>query len=296
MGLLSLNVTKNEQCAKTATSQMLSQSEEITLLSASHCVFDSSEHESAQTNLTYMAKEFGFVVPKEELLQDVGPFLTYLGQRVGVRNACLACDSSFEDTTAVQKHMRDAAHCRITADDGSMIAEYAQFFSFETDASLAEGGDVPRAGVKEELILETDSGSNPFLDKPLEGEIAEGNEEVDGETVRISLPGCFGKDRKASLGDKASNAVRDKASAVVQKQAKAVVRKQATNLVRRHAVGIAGRAAIGVVGGPAVAVVGGTILTVMTAKAVIDASGKAIEAVKEARAEDSESSTEEVKV
>lgn len=292
MRLLSLNLAEDEQCAKSVASQP--SPEETAELSASHCVFDSSEHENAQTNLTYMAEEFGFVVPKEKKLQDVGTLLTYLGQKVGVRHACLACDSSFDDTAAVQKHMKDATHYRITAEDGSMIEEYAEFFSFEADVSPAEDGGAPKTEVKEQQFLGKETGANSIVDQPFEEEIAEGD--VEGETGRASLPGCFGKDRRAAVGDKVSDAVRDKASAVVQKQAKAVVSKQATNLVRRHAVGIAGRAAIGVVGGPAVAVVGGTILTVMTAKAVIDASGKAIDAVKEARAEDAESCTEEVQV
>lgn len=247
MGLLSLDFAKDKQVESdnSDASTSATHREEMPEWTASHCVFDSSEHENAEDNLAYMEKEFGFVTPKEASLCDVEGLLTYLAEKVGVRHACLTCDSYFYNTSEVQKHMKETAHFRITSEDGSVIEEYSEFYELED----------------EENILE----------------------ETSDEQGRHALADCRGKDGRSVLSEKVSDAVGDKASDVVRKQAKAVVSKQAKNMVRRHAVGIAGRAAVGVVGGPAVAVVGGTVLTVLTAKAVYDASGKAIEAVKEAR-------------
>lgn len=109
--------------------------------SAEECVFDGVNCGSAEENLRYMAKEYGFFVPYIEYLADVTGLLEYLGQKVGIGYACVECDRAFTSVSAVQQHMIDKQHCRMTSDDDVWAEEYAQFYNFPDDGSDLEDDD-----------------------------------------------------------------------------------------------------------------------------------------------------------
>lgn len=102
------------------------------MFSSVECVFDGSVHGSAEENLEYMAREFGFFLPYVEEVVDVEGLLRYLGQKVGIGFACVACDRGFGSVTAAQRHMVDKSHCRMTEGAG-WEEEYGEFYRFEDD-------------------------------------------------------------------------------------------------------------------------------------------------------------------
>lgn len=108
--------------------------------SSLECVFDGSSHASVEANLEYMAKMFGFFVPFVEELVDAEGLLAYLGQKIGIGYSCVACDRAFVSVAAVQMHMIDKGHCRMTEDAG-WEEEYGEFYTFgEEGWEEVEGG------------------------------------------------------------------------------------------------------------------------------------------------------------
>lgn len=113
------------------------------------CVFDGSMHDSVEDNLEYMAKMFGFFLPYVEELVDVEGLLTYLGQKVGIGYSCVACEKAFVSVTAVQMHMIDKGHCRMTEGEG-WEEEYGDFYSFGDEGWEEVEGDTEKALVEAE--------------------------------------------------------------------------------------------------------------------------------------------------
>lgn len=96
--------------------------------SETDCPFDGTSHESVEDNLNYMSKNFGFKLPYIEQLTNVEGLLRYMGQKVGIGYACVACGRVFGSVDAVQKHMVDKGHCMLSGDDWE--DEYGEFYSF----------------------------------------------------------------------------------------------------------------------------------------------------------------------
>ncbi|CDF40611.1 unnamed protein product [Chondrus crispus] len=139
-------------------------------LEGRECLFDESVHESVEENIKYMAKRYGFFVPYVERLKDVDGLMRYLGQKVGVGYACVECDRAFGAVADARKHMRDKAHCKMTADEEDWMAEYGEFYEFEGDDGWEEVGEEEGAVV--------DVG----------GEVVE-REEVNAEEVGLAVNG-----------------------------------------------------------------------------------------------------------
>jgi pre-60S factor REI1 len=112
---------------------------------ATECVFDGLVCETVEENLTHMAKKYGFFVPYIEHLADSKALLEYIGQKVGIGYACVECDRAFTSVAAVQRHMIDKQHARMTSDEDVWIEEYAQFYDFDVDGNAGSiggaGGD-----------------------------------------------------------------------------------------------------------------------------------------------------------
>eukprot|EP00177_Eucheuma_denticulatum_P000429 GFKZ01000740.1.p2 GENE.GFKZ01000740.1~~GFKZ01000740.1.p2 ORF type:complete len:372 (-),score=76.55 GFKZ01000740.1:2918-4033(-) len=128
------------------------------MFSSVECVFDGSVQGSVEENLEYMSKEFGFFLPYVEDVVDVEGLLRYLGQKVGIGFACVACDRGFGSVKAAQRHMVDKSHCRMTEGEG-WEEEYGEFYRFgddgweEVEAGDAEGVDGGAAEVGEEVEM-----------------------------------------------------------------------------------------------------------------------------------------------
>lgn len=98
--------------------------------SSTECVFDGLVSDSSDANIKHM-ETFGFFLPFAESCTDRSGLLEYLGQKVGIGYACVECDRSFTSVAAVQRHMVDKQHCRMTSDEDVWFEEYAQFYAFE---------------------------------------------------------------------------------------------------------------------------------------------------------------------
>ncbi|GAB0496065.1 hypothetical protein MMPV_007375 [Pyropia vietnamensis] len=112
------------------------------------CVFDSKACGSVASTLDHMAAAHGFFMPYVELLVDAEGLLTYLGEKVGLGYACVACDRPFGSVEAVQRHMVDKAHMRMVDDDESWVEEYARFFSADPDDDVGDDEDGEDDGVE----------------------------------------------------------------------------------------------------------------------------------------------------
>lgn len=113
------------------------------------CVFDGKACGTVPATLDHMAATHGFFMPYVELLVDAAGLLTYLGEKVGLGYACVACDRPFASVEAVQKHMVDKAHMRMVDDDERWVDEYAPFFSVDADDHAGGDGDGEGADAEE---------------------------------------------------------------------------------------------------------------------------------------------------
>lgn len=105
------------------------------------CVFDGKTCGTVPATLDHMAAAHGFFMPYVELLVDAAGLLSYLGEKVGLGYACVACDRPFSSVEAVQRHMVDKAHMRMVDDDERWVEEYAPFFSADADDRAGDDGD-----------------------------------------------------------------------------------------------------------------------------------------------------------
>jgi pre-60S factor REI1 len=108
---------------------------------ATECVFDGLVCKTVEENLLHMANKFGFFVPYMEHLADPNALLEYIGQKVGIGYACVECDRAFTSVAAVQRHMIDKQHARMTSNDDVWIEEYAQFYDFDIDSDNKAVGE-----------------------------------------------------------------------------------------------------------------------------------------------------------
>lgn len=106
--------------------------------SATECVFDGLVSDSVDANVKHM-EGFGFFLPFVESCTDRSGLLEYLGQKVGIGYACVECDRAFVSVAAVQRHMVDKQHCRMTSDEDVWFEEFSQFYAFEADDGNDDG-------------------------------------------------------------------------------------------------------------------------------------------------------------
>ncbi|KAF8070261.1 C2H2 type zinc-finger-domain-containing protein [Lyophyllum atratum] len=98
-------------------------------LSPSHCLFCPQKAPSLEDNLTHMSQAHSFFIPDADYLIDIHGLITYLGEKIAGRE--------FRSLEAVQKHMVDKSHCKISydsADDRLEVSDYYDFTSSYPDA------------------------------------------------------------------------------------------------------------------------------------------------------------------
>lgn len=158
---------------------------------ANQCAFDGFYSINAEDNVAYMARNFGFFLPMVENLADLTGLLEYVGQKVGIGYACVECDHAFSSVPAVQKHMIDKQHCRMTSDNEHWFDEYAQFYDFSDSET-----DDPQDGWEEvqgDEAREIDSALNDMSKQVTrtsmleEGSSAQDHEDPEKEEVAMVL-------------------------------------------------------------------------------------------------------------
>ncbi|KAG9012530.1 hypothetical protein FRB94_005847 [Tulasnella sp. JGI-2019a] len=104
-------------------------------LTAEACLFCNHVSSGIDINVEHMGRKHGFFVPDTEYLIDLPGLLTYLGEKVAIRNVCLYCNGKgreLHSLEAVRKHMNDKSHCKIAYDslkDRLDISDYYDFTS-----------------------------------------------------------------------------------------------------------------------------------------------------------------------
>lgn len=140
------------------------------------CLFDDYISDSLESNLEYMEKNFGFVLPATDCLHDPEGLIQYLGWKISVANLPLTRSgllqgpmqgNRFKDKHAVQRHMIDKGACRMLFEGNE--EEYEDYYEFDEIAtSEGETALVPASESRYTLEISTNG---------VEGVIAE-NEKV----------------------------------------------------------------------------------------------------------------------
>ena len=140
---------------------------ELEGLDVTDCLFCPRISEDLEVNLDHMSCSHGFFLPDAEYLVDMKGLVRYLGNKVGLDHTCLYCGErgkTFHSLEAVQKHMVDKAHAKLSF-EGDNALEYANFYDYRSsypDHSLVgeEEEDLPdcKMSVNENLELVLPSG------------------------------------------------------------------------------------------------------------------------------------------
>uniref|UniRef100_A0A7S1TJN8 C2H2-type domain-containing protein n=1 Tax=Compsopogon caeruleus TaxID=31354 RepID=A0A7S1TJN8_9RHOD len=81
--------------------------------------------------LEHMARIHGFFLPYIDCVVRLEDILLYLGDKVGVGYACVACTKPHSSVAAVRDHMNAKSHCRMASDEDAWCEEYMEFYNFE---------------------------------------------------------------------------------------------------------------------------------------------------------------------
>lgn len=117
-------------------------------LSTDSCLFCNHSSTSIETNVQHMERTHGFFIPDTEYLVDLPGLLTYLGEKVAVRNVCLYCNGKgrgLHSLDAVRKHMHDKSHCKIAYDSTKDRLEISDYYDFTPSYALLPAGARSRA-------------------------------------------------------------------------------------------------------------------------------------------------------
>ncbi|XP_068605143.1 cytoplasmic 60S subunit biogenesis factor ZNF622 isoform X2 [Brachionichthys hirsutus] len=128
---------------------------------ATDCLFCSHHSKSLMKNVGHMTKVHSFFIPDVEFLADLKGLIGYLGEKVGSGNVCLWCNEkgrSFYSTEAVQSHMVDKSHCKLST-DGDAALEFADYYDFRSsypDRKEGEDAETDEDVLTDENTLEYD--------------------------------------------------------------------------------------------------------------------------------------------
>lgn len=103
-------------------------------LEVTDCLFCPHHSVSLEENLKHMTRSHSFFIPDLEYVVDLKGLVTYLCEKVGMRNMCLYCNDkgkSFFSLEAVQSHMVDKGHTKMNY-EGDAVLEYADFYDFSS--------------------------------------------------------------------------------------------------------------------------------------------------------------------
>jgi pre-60S factor REI1 len=83
-----------------------------------------------ESNLRFMNKKYGFLIPFVDHCTNIEGLILYLGEKVGVGHYSLYDNKQFGSVESCQQHMRDKNICKILWEDNE--EEYAQFYDYES--------------------------------------------------------------------------------------------------------------------------------------------------------------------
>jgi pre-60S factor REI1 len=113
------------------------------VLTPTDCLFSHKKFETVEANIEYMAKEFSFFIPDMEYIVDIGAFLQFLGQKVGIGNTCICCNKTFASLDAVRMHMLSTSHTKLPfgAEASEELCDFYDFSKLTDEAAAAASSD-----------------------------------------------------------------------------------------------------------------------------------------------------------
>lgn len=104
------------------------------------CLVDGNVYDTVEQNVEYMAKTYGLFIPEPDYLVDLEGLMTYLGEKVGFGNVCLACSFQGKNLESVRAHMISKSHVRIPYETTEEKLEISEFYDFTASYDNIEDG------------------------------------------------------------------------------------------------------------------------------------------------------------
>jgi pre-60S factor REI1 len=123
-------------------------------LEPTDCLFcsDAPKFASPDLCIEHMAAAHSFYIPDLPFITDIAAFLQFLGQKIGIGNACVNCSKSFLSLDAVRAHMLATSHSKLPL-GAEASEELAEFYDF---SGLAAGADAAADEPGRALVLPGD--------------------------------------------------------------------------------------------------------------------------------------------
>ncbi|ESP01894.1 hypothetical protein LOTGIDRAFT_238085 [Lottia gigantea] len=128
-------------------------SDDVESLPIEECLFCSVIGDSLEDNVKHMTEEHSFFIPDAEYLVNLEGLISYLGEKVGVANMCLWCNTkgrSFYSKQAAKNHMVDKGHSKMLH-EGEAVFEYSDFYDYRKSYPDHEG----KTDEEEEMEIDT---------------------------------------------------------------------------------------------------------------------------------------------
>lgn len=156
------------------------------------CPFDAHELPSSEEALKYMADTFGFFVPYAERLTNAADLVRYIGQKVCIGFACLACDKGFVSVEDARKHMLGVGHFRVTSNNDAFHDEFGEFYDWGRPAAGDDGWeevDHTDPEVQTGVLVTTAQGREDSMTEPPIGrlDVADGGDDGTTEIYAIAI-------------------------------------------------------------------------------------------------------------
>jgi len=121
------NLTKDE--GKSVDQLIDEHIQERKPIEINHSLFCGHVSSDMESNLEFMRKNYGFIIPMSSYCNDKPGLLKYLGEKIGVGNTAIYDNLQFRSTEACQNHMRDTDTCKMLWEDNEH--EYEAFYDFK---------------------------------------------------------------------------------------------------------------------------------------------------------------------
>jgi len=89
-------------------------------------------------------------------ITDIQGFLLYLGQKVGIGNACVNCNKAFASIEAVRSHMISTSHSKLPF-GAEASEELSDFYDFSADAENVGVVALPGDVLPQRKVVEADT-------------------------------------------------------------------------------------------------------------------------------------------
>lgn len=132
-------------------------------LEPTECLFcsDVPKFDTVELAIEHMASAHSFYIPDLPFITDIAAFLQFLGQKIGIGNACVNCSKSFLSLDAVRAHMRSTSHSKLPlgAEASEELADFYDFSGLPSGAGDDDSGALVLPGdvVPQRKVVDADA-------------------------------------------------------------------------------------------------------------------------------------------